>query len=121
MVITDGDTHVKDSNETAFRMCAQTAFRESYSRAGPLLLEPVMRVSAETPTEFQGGVTGLLNQRRGLITGAEMEGEYVRLTADVPLVEMFGFSSVLRSATQGKAEFTMEFDRYDPAPGSVLK
>lgn len=87
----------------------------------PIALEPIMRVSVEGPRDFQGEVLGTLMQRRGMIIGATEEGGFVRVDAEVPLSEMFGYSTVLRSATQGKAEFTMEFARYGKAPAELAE
>jgi len=97
------------------------AFREAYAMARPILLEPVMRVVVETPSEFQGLVLGTLNQRRGLIVCSSEDGAFATIEAEVPLAEMFGYSTVLRSSTQGKAEFTMEFSRYSPVPKAIAQ
>ncbi|HAA04833.1 MAG TPA: elongation factor G, partial [Syntrophobacteraceae bacterium] len=96
-------------------------FREAYNKASPILLEPVMRVVVETPSEFQGVALGTLNQRRGMISSTSEDGIFSTIEAEVPLAEMFGYSTVLRSATQGKAEFTMEFERYNPVPKSIAE
>jgi elongation factor G len=112
----DGAFHVVDSSEMAFRICAQTAIREFYHSAGPTILEPVMKVEVETPEEFQGAILGGLNQRRGMILGSNSEGNITTIAAEVPLSEMFGYSNDIRSATQGKATFTMEFAKYSPVP-----
>ncbi|MDH5299610.1 MAG: elongation factor G, partial [Desulfobulbaceae bacterium] len=87
--------------------------------AGPVIMEPIMKVAVEGPTEFQGGIMGSINQRRGMIIGTSEEGAYTVVEAEVPLSEMFGYSTVLRSLTQGKAEFTMEFATYRPVPKGV--
>ncbi len=112
----DGAFHVVDSSEMAFRICAQTAIREFYHKAGPIILEPIMKVEVETPEEFQGTILGSLNQRRGAILGTDAQGNISVVTAEVPLAEMFGYSNAIRSATQGKATFTMEFAKYAPVP-----
>jgi elongation factor G len=117
--VNDGASHPVDSSEMAFRICAQTAIRENYASAGPIILEPVMKVEVAAPDEFQGSVTGGLNQRRGLILSSETNDGYVTVLANVPFSEMFGYSTVLRSATQGKGEFSMEFAKYEPVPKSV--
>jgi len=121
VTVTDGNAHSVDSSDLAFQQAAIGAFRQAYDRAAPTLLEPVMRVVVETPTEFQGSVLGTLNQRRGIIISTSEDGSFSTVEAEVPLAEMFGYSTVLRSATQGKAEFTMEFSRYSPVPKSVAE
>jgi elongation factor G len=119
--INDGQSHSVDSSDLAFQQAAIGAFREAYSKASPILLEPVMRVVVETPSEFQGVALGTLNQRRGMISSTSEDGVFSTIEAEVPLAEMFGYSTVLRSATQGKAEFTMEFQRYNPVPRSIAE
>ena len=121
MVINDGAAHSVDSSDMAFQAAARGAFREAYQRAKPVVHEPIMKVVVETPTEFQGSVMGLINQRRGIIIGTQDEGFQCVVEAQVPLAEMFGFSTVLRSATQGKAQFTMEFAMYRQVPQSVAE
>ena len=121
IVINDGASHAVDSSDMAFQAAARGAFREGYAKAKPVIHEPIMKVVVETPTEFQGAVMGLLNQRRGMIVGAQDEGVMTVVEAQVPLAEMFGFSTVLRSATQGKAQFTMEFALYRQVPQSVAE
>jgi elongation factor G len=115
-VLTDGNSHAVDSSDMAFQTASRAAFREAYRKAGPQILEPVMKVSVEGPTEFQGAIFRSLMQRRGTVLGSAEDGGFARVDAEVPLAEMFGYSTDLRSATQGKAEFTMEFARYAPAP-----
>ena len=117
--INDGASHPVDSSEMAFRICAVTAIRENYQAAGPIILEPIMKVEVSAPDEFQGSVTGGLNQRRGVILNSETNDGYVTVQALVPFSEMFGYSTTLRSATQGKGEFTMEFAKYEPVPKSA--
>jgi elongation factor G len=121
VVINDGAAHSVDSSDMAFQAAARGAFKEAYGRAKPVILEPIMKVVVETPTEFQGAVMGLLNQRRGIIVGAQDEGPMCAVEGQVPLAEMFGFSTVLRSSTQGKAQFTMEFDTYRQVPVSIAE
>ncbi len=121
VVINDGASHSVDSSEMAFQAAARGAFLEGYAKAGPVIHEPIMKVVAETPTEFQGSVMGLLNQRRGMIVGAQDEGTMCTIEAQVPLSEMFGFSTVLRSSTQGTAQFTMEFLLYKQVPQSIAE
>jgi elongation factor G len=119
VVLNDGAYHDVDSSEMAFKICAMAAFREAYPRAKPVVLEPIMKLQVQAPEEFQGSILGQINQRRGMIIGTtNMEG-YAQIDAEVPLTEMFGYSTVLRSATQGKGEFTMEFTRYSPVPRNV--
>jgi len=121
VVINDGASHSVDSSEMAFAAAARGAFLEAYAKAGVVIHEPIMKVVAETPAEFQGAVMGLLNQRRGMIVGSHDEGPMCSIEAQVPLAEMFGFSTVLRSSTQGKAQFTMEFRAYKQVPRSVFE
>lgn len=119
VVINDGASHAVDSSDMAFQSAARGAFLEGYAKAKSVIHEPIMKVVVETPTEFQGSAMGLLNQRRGMIVGAQDEGVMCSIEAQVPLAEMFGFSTVLRSSTQGKAQFTMEFSTYKQVPQSV--
>jgi len=121
VVINDGASHSVDSSEMAFMAAARGAFREGYFRAEPVIHEPIMKVVVETPSEFQGAVMGLLNQRRGIIVGSQDEGPLCVVEARVPLAEMFGFSTVLRSSTQGKAQFTMELGSYKQVPKSIAE
>ncbi len=121
VVINDGASHAVDSSDMAFQAAARGAFRDAYLRAKPVIHEPIMKVVVETPTEFQGPVMGLLNQRRGMIVGSQDEGVMSVVEAQVPLAEMFGFSTILRSSTQGKAQFTMEFAQYRQVPQSVAE
>lgn len=121
VVINDGASHSVDSSEMAFMAASRGAFREGYFRAGPVIHEPIMKVAVETPSEFQGAVMGLLNQRRGIIVGSQDEGPLCVVEARVPLAEMFGFSTVLRSSTQGKAQFTMELGSYKQVPKSIAE
>jgi elongation factor G len=119
VVINDGSSHAVDSSDMAFQQAAQGAFREGYSKAKPVVLEPIMKVGIDGPAEFHGAMVGTIMQRRGIIIGSEESDGFTRLEAEVPLAEMFGYSTTLRSGTQGKAEFTMEFARYSVAPQSV--
>jgi elongation factor G len=121
VVINDGAFHAVDSSDMAFQAAARGAFLEAYGRAKPVILEPIMKVVVETPIEFQGNVMGSLNQRRGMIVGSQEEGPMCVIEANVPLSEMFGYSTVLRSGTQGKAQFTMEFSTYRRVPASVAE
>lgn len=119
VVINDGAYHSVDSSDVAFQLASIGAFREGYMKAKPIIMEPIMKVAVEGPSEFQGAVMGSLNQRRGMIIGSAEEGMYSVIEAEVPLSEMFGYSTTLRSLTQGKAEFTMEFATFKPVPKSV--
>ncbi len=118
-LINDGSYHAVDSSDMAFQQAAKGAFKEGYKKAGPVIMEPIMKVAVEGPSEFQGAIMGSLNQRRGMIVGTSEEGNYTVVEADMPLSEMFGYSTTLRSLTQGKAEFTMEFSTYKQVPKSV--
>ncbi|WP_136810511.1 elongation factor G [Desulfosediminicola flagellatus] len=117
--INDGAYHAVDSSDVAFQLASVGAFKEGYMKAKPQILEPIMKVAVEGPSEFQGAVMGSINQRRGMIIGSMEEGLYTVIEAEVPLSEMFGYSTVLRSLTQGKAEFTMEFASFKPVPKTV--
>lgn len=119
ITINDGQYHPVDSSDIAFQTAAIGAFREAYEKAKPVILEPIMKVSIEGPTEFQGNMFGLINQRRGIIIDSSDENNMSTVNAEVPLSEMFGFSTILRSSTQGKAEFTMEFLKYGRVPNNV--
>jgi elongation factor G len=121
VVLEDGSAHAVDSSDMAFQIAARAAFRSAYMKAQPRILEPVMRVAVEGPGEFQGTFYRSLMQRRGTIIGSTEDAGFARVEADVPLAEMFGYSTDLRSATQGKAEFTMEFSRYAPVPSEVAE
>jgi elongation factor G len=114
--INDGLSHAVDSSEQAFKTAALMGFREGYQAAKPTILEPIMKVEVEAPTEFQGSVVGQVNQRRGVILETTSAEGNVTVVAEVPLNSMFGYSTDLRSATQGKGNFTMEFAKYAPVP-----
>jgi elongation factor G len=118
-VINDGQSHPVDSSDIAFQQAAIGAFREAYMKARPCILEPIMKVVVEGPTEFQGNIFASMNQRRGLISSSTEDGAFCKVEAEVPQSEMFGYSTVLRSLTQGKAEFTMEFTKYGKVPQSI--
>ena len=119
IVLNDGASHSVDSSDNAFQAAARGAFREVYPRARPIILEPIMKLSVEGPTEFQGQILRTVMQRRGMVIGTTEEEGFARVDAEVPLAEMFGYSTELRSASQGKAEFTMEFARYAPVPSET--
>jgi elongation factor G len=117
----DGSYHEVDSNEMAFKIAGSMAFKEAAAKAKPVLLEPVMAVEVVTPEDYVGTVNGDLNRRRGMLEGAEDSPAGRLIKAQVPLSEMFGYSTDLRSATQGRATYTMEFSRYVEAPKSVAE
>jgi elongation factor G len=119
VVVNDGQSHSVDSSDMAFQIAGRKAFREAYPKARPVVLEPVMKLEVESPTEFQGAILKTVMQRRGTVVGTTEEDGFCRLEAEVPLSEMFGYATDLRSCTQGKAEFTMEFARYVRVPGAV--
>jgi elongation factor G len=121
VVVNDGNAHSVDSSEIAFQEAARGAWRQAYDKAGPRILEPIMRVVVEGPTEFSGNVMTTLMQRRGMIIGSQEDHLMSRVEAEVPLAEMFGYATALRSSTQGKAEFTMEFSRYLQLPDAISK
>jgi elongation factor G len=116
VVVNDGAFHAVDSSEQAFKTASLMAFREGFEKAKPTILEPIMKVEVSSPEEFQGSVMGQVSQRRGMITGSENSEGYLIATAEVPLNSMFGYSNDIRSCTQGKGEFTMEFLKYSPVP-----
>src|SRR5437016_3833713 len=115
----DGSYHEVDSSEIAFKIAGSMAFKEAVRRARPVLLEPVMKVEVVVPDEFMGDVLGDLSSRRGHIEGMEKRGSTQIIRAKVPLAEMFGYATDLRSRTQGRASYTMRFLRYEQAPGDV--
>jgi elongation factor G len=119
MIVNDGATHMTDSSEMAFKNATQQAFRKAFKGAKPQVLEPLMKTTITAPNEFQGNIVGLLNKRNAIINETEIGPEDFTLMADCSLNAMFGFSSQLRAATQGKGEFGMEFSHYAPAPGQL--
>ena len=119
ILINDGQSHSVDSSEMAFQAAARGAFREFYGRARPQILEPIMKLSVEGPTEFQGSILKTIMQRRGQVIGSTEEDGFSTVDAEVPLSEMFGYATDLRSMTQGKAEFSMEFEKYAPVPAET--
>ena len=121
IVINDGASHAVDSSDIAFQEAARGAFRDVFPRANPKILEPIMKLSIEGPAEFSGNILGLIMQRRGIVMGSTEEDGNARVDAEVPLSEMFGFSTPLRSSTQGKAEFTMEFAKYSETPSNITE
>jgi len=119
--LSDGSYHDVDSSDMAFQICARAGFREAFLATKPVLLEPIMKMEVEVPADFQGPVTGELNKRRGLIISTETVGNTSTIVAEVPLAETFGYSTDLRSMTQGQGVFTMEFSKYRPTPGNIQK
>ena len=117
----DGSYHDVDSSDMAFQICARAGFREAFLNTKPVLLEPIMKMEVEVPADFQGPVTGELNKRRGLIISTETVGNTSTIVAEVPLAETFGYSTDLRSMTQGQGVFTMEFSKYRPTPGNIQR
>jgi elongation factor G len=115
----DGQYHEVDSSEMAFKICASMAFKEAMRKANPVLLEPIMAVEVVVPDEFMGDVIGDLNSRRGRIQSMTARGGAQVVAAHVPLANMFGYATEVRSRTQGRATYTMQFDHYDPVPTSV--
>lgn len=121
VILFDGSYHDVDSNENAFKMAASIAFKDGMRKANPVLLEPMMAVEVETPEDFMGNVVGDLSSRRGMIQGMEDIPGFKVIRAEVPLAEMFGYSTALRSATQGRATYSMEFKHYSEAPKNVAE
>jgi elongation factor G len=119
VTLVEGSYHDVDSSEMAFKVAGSMAFKEAMKRAKPKLLEPVMSVEVVTPEEYLGDVMGDLNSRRGQVLGLEPRGNAQVITARVPLAAMFGYATDLRSTTQGRATFTMQFDRYEEVPQSI--
>jgi elongation factor G len=119
--LTDGSYHEVDSSEIAFRLAASIAFKEGCARANPVILEPIMLVDVETPEDYMGDVIGDLNRRRGMILGAEDNFGAKVIRAELPLSEMFGYSTSLRSMSQGRATYSMEFLKYQEAPRNVAE
>ncbi|HNJ03588.1 MAG TPA: elongation factor G, partial [Leptospiraceae bacterium] len=117
----DGSYHDVDSSEMAFKIAASMGFKEACRKAKPVLLEPVMSVEVVTPEDYMGEVVGDLNRRRGRINAMEQRGNARVVQADVPLAEMFGYATDLRSATQGRAAYTMQFKHYEEVPNSVAQ
>jgi elongation factor G len=119
ITLNDGKAHAVDSSDVAFQEACRGAWREVYARAKPIILEPLMKVQVEGPSEFHGAIVATMMQRRGVIEGVNEQGKYCQVDTEVPLSEMFGYATALRSSTQGKAEFTMEFSRYAPVPKQI--
>jgi elongation factor G len=117
--LVDGASHDVDSSVLAFEIAARSAFREGIAKAGPVLMEPVMRVEVVTPEEYMGDIIGDLNSRRGSVTGMDARGNAQVINAMVPLANMFGYVNTLRSMSQGRAQYTMHFDHYEKVPQAV--
>ena len=114
VTLVDGSAHAVDSSELAFKLAATGAFREFFPQAGPQILEPIMEVTMTAPAEFQGPVIALINKRKGTINDSEVRDDYIEVEAEVPLFNMFGNSTDLRSITQGKGEFSMTYLKHMP-------
>ncbi len=119
VTINDGKAHTVDSSDVAFQEACRGAWREVYEHAKPIILEPLMKVQVEGPSKFHGAIVATIMQRRGVIEGVNEQDQYCQVDSVVPLSEMFGYATALRSVTQGTAEFTMEFSRYSPVPKQV--
>jgi len=119
MILEDGSAHSVDSSDLAFQVCSRAAFQEAILKSKPMLLEPIMRVEIEAPSEFQGSVTGDLSSRRGMVTGSEVKATAAVITAEVPLANMFGYATDLRSMSQGQATFSMEFACFRQCPRTI--
>ena len=117
----DGASHDVDSSVMAFEIAARAAFREGMRKAGPKLLEPLMKVEVVTPEDYMGDIIGDLNSRRGQISSMDDRGNAKVITATVPLANMFGYVNTLRSMSQGRAQYTMHFDQYTEVPAQVAE
>src|SRR5262249_45540996 len=120
MVLTDGSYHDVDSSEMAFNICGFNCMRETLKQAGIGLLEPIMKLEVEAPTDYQGTVSGHISSKRGLISSSEVRSGMCVLMAEVPLAMMFDYANELRSMTQGKGGSSMEFSHYKPVPRSIM-
>jgi elongation factor G len=121
VTLVDGKYHDTDSSEIAFKIAGSLAFKEAAKRAKPVLLEPVFAVEVVTPEEFLGEVIGDLSRRRGRVEGQDQRGNALVVTARVPLSEMFGYATDVRSNTQGRATYTMQFDGYEEVPPNIAE
>jgi len=117
----DGSYHEVDSSEMAFKIAGSMAFKEGMRKADPVLLEPIMKVEVVTPEEYMGDVVGDINRRRGMVQGMDDTPSGKVIRCEVPLAEMFGYATDLRSLTQGRATYTMQFEKYQEAPASVAE
>ena len=120
-IVHDGSYHEVDSSEMAFKIAASMALKDAVEKASPTILEPMMRVEVTLPESFMGDVIGDLNSRRGLVEGTEMRGTTTVVRAAVPLAEMFGYATDLRSMTQGRASYSMELSHYAEVPGNLAQ
>jgi len=118
--VTDGSFHEVDSNELAFKMAGIFALKDAFKKAKPILLEPIMKVECTTPDEYQGDLLGDINRRRGIINGIDMKQGQTILNAQVPLAEMFGYATAIRSLSKGRASYSMEPLTFEQVPNSVL-
>ena len=118
--IIDGSYHDVDSNEMAFKLAAIFAVKDGFKKAKAILLEPIMKVEVETPEDYQGDIMGDLSRRRAQLNGTEMKAVNVAVTADVPLAEMFGYATAIRSLSKGRASYTMEPSHFAQVPANVL-
>jgi len=119
MTLDDGDYHPVDSSQLAFEVATRNAFKDNYFKAKPIILEPVMKVSVETPSEFRGNIMAIINQNRGIVSDVVIDNHFTRIDSEIPLSETFGLATQFRSVTQGKADFTMEFSEYQAVPKSI--
>ncbi len=119
VTLTDGAYHDVDSSVMAFEIAAKAAFKEGMAKAGAQLLEPMMKVEVVTPEEYMGDIIGDLNSRRGQVNAMDDRGNAKVITAMVPLANMFGYINTLRSMSQGRAQYTMQFDHYEPVPAQI--
>jgi len=117
----DGSYHEVDSSEMAFKIAGSMAFKDAVHKAKPIILEPLMKVEVVVPEDFMGSVMGNLSSRRGKIMGTELRGAMQAIRAEVPLSEMFGYATELRSMTEGRGSFTMEFSHYSPLPQALVE
>ena len=117
----DGSYHDVDSSETAFKVAASLALREAAKKAGAVILEPMMAVDITAPEEYLGDLMGHISSRRGTIEGQEQHGNAMTVSGMIPLSEMFGYATTLRSATQGRGTFVMQFDHYEAVPNSIAE
>jgi len=119
VVLDDGSYHDVDSSDMAFMLTAQECFRQNFNRMKPVLLEPIMLMEIECPEEFQGSVVGQVSSKRGMIVSTDTQNKVTTIICDIPLAETFGFSTDLRSQTQGQGSFTMELSKYAPTPSNI--
>ncbi|MCK4653415.1 MAG: elongation factor G [Candidatus Cloacimonetes bacterium] len=119
MTLDDGDFHAVDSSQLAFEIATRAAFKKNYHKAKPIILEPVMKVSVEIPSEFRGNIMAIINQNRGLVSDTVIDDNFTRIDSEMPLSETFGLATQFRSVTQGKVDFTMEFSEYRSLPKSI--